>query len=278
MSRDKEALAFIADLATKAGKAHCFQPPHEPDGVYLIFKPDGTHERVETPPPREERLFFNVDHLAEWGHGQMSPTAWVSLSEIRVTAVNPRQNYGVLPIGESPQLGDLKKLDASVTWTDQAGLVRFLRTNMAGCVPQELVGKFRNVRWMKNESGAGNLQHTGSNLGKSLEAAVTGVDVLPESFEVSIPMTKDPLLGLGRQRVVVIVDIDHVQNRFALIPVPGDVARAVRAAEIELCERMADAIMRNRPGLAPNAIEDDEKRKETQAEVFPVYAGRASVK
>jgi hypothetical protein len=272
-----EALSFLSEQAVKAGREAVLTPKDEPPGVYYMLDPAGEYVRKETPAPQERRTFSNPDSLAEWAWNLPDPRAWVSLAEVRVTAEDARQSFGVLPVGHSPQLNALLELEAKPRWMDQMELVRFLRTTVGGClVDASLVATFRNLSLSKNEAMRSNAQQDRASLGKALEAQVTGAGAIPEDIDVNIPMVRDPLLPIRRQPVKLVLETDPVQVRFMLHVYPGDLVRAMRSAELELYNQTVEAVIRNRPGAGLEAIEDDVKRASAVKD-FRVYSGRASV-
>ena len=120
---------------------------------------------------------------------------------------------------------------------DQPGLVRFLRLTLAVDDPI-LIGKFRRIDWKQSDEGSAEVRHGVDKMGRAINAAVQGIDELPEWIDVDLPVY-DVEGERGLHRVRLLLEIDAVNRQFVLVPRPGDLQRAIDEHQRDIADRLA---------------------------------------
>lgn len=265
----REAMQFVSTLAQEASGRRVFRPDGEPPNVYLVMKPDGTYERVQTaePPDRSEAL--DIDTLCRVAVAYLVPEkpslpgVWYSRDGV-VADLTPPAEHGptcTLKLSMSPQLARLAEWDRQGRVSlEQAPLIITLRTLFAGCVPDSLVKAVRNVRATKNTDGRSEVGHGKVSVGKSIVAELTGADAIPEQVTFQVPVFAQSSVKVT-QDVRVAIDPDVQNERFTLVVLPGDIEQAQTNAEAILAKRIGDCLA----GLAAD---------DRPADAIPVYRGR----
>lgn len=239
----KELVEKIGALAVEAHGVEVVTPPGEPKHRYAIRKPDGTLEWFEaTPPPRQhavrsvEALVDVARHFKEDG---CLPTCWYSRTGV-VLVVNEmagRRDRVTLPLGLSVPLTDLMLREAKRQPVGQAQLVSLLRTTLARCVRGNLLEMVRRVNFSQSAAGHGELHHGKSSIGKSLQAELTGAAALPENVTFDVPVFSGHFHTV--QPVECALEVAPETQTFTLVPIPGDIERAVALGEAALGSRLA---------------------------------------
>lgn len=242
-----EFIREIANLATQAESPTVTDV--DPVTQMITFK--GEKGFRDKPRPREVRYFSNLGSFVLWANEQSTHCAFldeeqthrieifVSLDRIVATIHDPNQSIGTVAVGLSPQLKLLQSWTTPV-WQEQKALLSTLRMQFDGCVTPATVAVFRNLKLVRNEQGEANYQHQRQNLGKNLEAQVTGADAIPETITFTVPVVADPFLGVATCRIKSIVEVDALNGRFCLYVPPQEITIAQRTAEQQLFQMVKD--------------------------------------
>ncbi len=124
-------------------------------------------------------------------------------------------------------------------WLDQAAFVRFLWLN--GLATDVIVAQFRRLRWASGQTANANLQRGKESLGREIEAEVAGAEELPTELVLSIPVYRAPGERTAYQ-VKCAVDTSPGDERLRLVPLPGELEKAVDLAQADIHKRLTDAL------------------------------------
>ncbi len=91
----------------------------------------------------------------------------------------------------------------------------------------------------------------------------------------NVPAVANTYLPVRSVSIRALLEIEPVQVRFSLHPLPNEIDRAKGAAEIELFNLVTAAITRASQG--GKGRPDDEADREAALKAFPAYQGKANV-
>ena len=118
---------------------------------------------------------------------------------------------------------------------------------MSGCLGSsgDLLGIIRAVKFSISQTGEQSRSQGKASIGSQLEAQLTGANALPEIVSFSVPVFANPLVPVV-ETVTCTLDVDEMNAKFSLQPVPLDIDRAIAAAEIEVGVRIENYIKSNK--------------------------------
>lgn len=104
---------------------------------------------------------------------------------------------------------------------DQRGMIWFLRHSMAKALADPgLVPLFRTFSFQQRNTGNSTIEHGKESLGRSVEAACTAGQTMPEWIEVRVPFVTEPTLA-KRYPILLMLEILTTECLFQLVPEPG---------------------------------------------------------
>lgn len=118
--------------------------------------------------------------------------------------------------------------------------IRLLRI-VLGLDNQGVVDQFRKLEWKLQGDTSAEVRHAKESMGKSIMAEVQGVDDLPDELVVSVPVYRD----VGERTPIDIacaIEIDARNQTLELMPLPGEVERAVQLAQADIEGRLLDTL------------------------------------
>lgn len=183
---------------------------------------------------------------------------WCDEFQIYLTfdAVEEPYCHAVYKLEQAAQLELLRKWDASGNGValSQPELVLILRTTLYGCYGSypKLLTSARRVDVRKAQEATGVVEKSKASISKSLLAEVSGMDDVPDIVEFEIPIHQERPF---RTKVKVAFEFDPQTERFKLVPLPGELTKALIEA-------------RNNIG------KEIEEEQQAQGTAFPVYYGR----
>jgi len=172
------------------------------------------------------------------------PVIWHGMNQVvLVLDDEDRRDVVELPLMFSTQFETLRELEAEPRAFDQRSFIRLLRTKLR--LDPSMVAPFRRLDWHRSDEGSGDVQHGKDRLGKQIEAKVQAIDALPEDPVFHVPVYNE----MGEREAYAVqcaLEIDTLNQKLGLIPLPGelDVAidRAQESIHTRLCEEFADEI------------------------------------
>lgn len=224
-----EAIKFIADLAEQAKRPRTVRNDSEPAHVYWLQQPTGL-TRIEAAPPPIAHEFYSIESLAGHEAAKNGHSIWYSRTGVTMLFNAERRDQACIQFGVSPQLEKLCGMASAPARMDQKAILMFLRVDMAGCYPTHpgLVHTLRAVKWIKKEEGSSATSQGKASLGRSIEAAVTGIDDIPDELYFDLPV----FAGYGYRAVVpCVLDATPDDQGFKIRPIAGSIEAAFCHAE-----------------------------------------------
>lgn len=234
----KELFDRVVGMAQANLKHDILRPPAEPEHVYLVAAPDGSLSRHEAePPPRRHEarsLATVVDFVQEFHGGEAGQKVAVWFDRGGVTALlddDTRRDRVTMPLTLTAPMQVLKGLNPQTDF-EQKALIRLLRMQLGDCLPDgSFLACVRKLKFRSTQDGQSVVEVGKSSIGRTLEAEVSGAGTFPE--EVTLyPQVWNELNV--RSAVRCVVDAEPTNQRFQLVPAPGEIERALRHAEDEL--------------------------------------------
>ncbi len=239
----QELFEAIQEQAREAMSPKVFQAPGEPPHRYYLATPDGTTSLLSADPPPRNHQASDLETVARWASAGAGPVAvWYSRAGV-VALLNDetRRDRVSLKLTLSPQMKTIMALDVKAPAYDQKAFIRLLRIDLAGCLPSpNLLQAVRTLKFSVLRGVEGEVQHGKESIGRALKAELVGANALPEDVILRLP----PWEGVVAAHVEIAcaVEIDPVGERPQLIPFPGQVERAVRAAEADLGSQLRELL------------------------------------
>lgn len=229
----KDAMEFLKGLVSKAEvlKAPLVTMLPGRGNKYILTKVDGSAQEMADPPPRSHRVdsvASLMTAIVKWGR-EIPPVVYVGEKSIIVVIDDQEDRLDTitLPLTKHKQWVELESLGGG---RDQKSIVRLLRHNFAGCVPEGFVARLRQLAFNRRNDGSATVTHGKESLGHAVEASVSNSESIPEDILFRVPMFD---LDLDtRQSIKVTVEIDPLAGQIALDPVPGELEFA-RTRQLE---------------------------------------------
>jgi len=243
----KELFDAMTEQSAKAITPTVLQNDCEPGDVYYLCVPGEKPERVLAEPAPRDYVAKSVTALAsvvsDWIDTD-APAVWFDRTKVfAYRDETKRRDKIVCPLTFTRQLQCLQRLDGSAKWLDQKGFIRLLRIDLYGCLEQEqaLVPNLRRVKFSAGSSGTGVVLAQKASLTKEMQAELTtDAGEIQEWVNVDIQVFEDPAF---RAVVKCALEINPESNTpFALVPLAGEIERAIRSAEAEVGILIAQAI------------------------------------
>jgi len=254
-----DTVKLIQDTAQKAAAPKA--PPRLETGdptrlaYYDPTAADGPIVAFDVPPEPRAHAVEDLETLAALasaaasaveGHGS---ALWFSPREIVLLFDQAdRREEARMPLPVSEPFQALQGLSAQDLLT-QKGLIRLLRLRLGVDNPATL-DRFRRLDWSTTARTKAETRHQKESLGKEIVAAVQGVEEIPDTLTVTVPVYDLPGLPCP-QDVRLALEVDAGEQRFTLVPLPGQLAAAKAAA--------ADTVRAALTAMAPDV---------------PLYCGR----
>jgi len=192
---------------------------------------EGNHHTVQIPPPLRDHHPETLDTLAALAVDANDATGdavlWVSPQAVVLVRDNAdRRDVARLALVPSRQAAALGVLDEGEA-LDQRAFIRLLRLDLAA--PADLVARFRKLDWAKCDETRGHLGKDKESLGRNITAQVQGLEDLPETVDLEVPLYDNPDLA-HTWLIRLALEVDVLNHTFTLRPLPGALARAVNLA------------------------------------------------
>lgn len=183
---------------------------------------------------------------------------WCDSNEVTLTfdTVNKPNDYVKLTYSFTAQTDLISSWDDSGNGValSQPELVLLLRTTLYGCYGSypNLLKSARKVDSKKVQEATGIVERSKASISKSLLAEVSGMDDIPDVIEFEFPIHQERKF---KTKVKVAFEFDAHAERFKLVPLPGELTRALIEARNNIGTEIAD-------------------EQAAQGTAFPVYYGR----
>lgn len=241
----KDALEFLSEQAVRARQPEILKPPAEPDHIYLMQDSEGEWLRNEADPKPRNHIARDLSAIIDFaGRATEGEPSAVWYSREKVVCVlddSTRRDTVTLPLPYSPQLKALMGVER--TAFDQKGIILFLRVTLKACLGQcpDLIETLRRVKFDNGMVIDSAVNHGRSSIGKEIRSEITGAKVIPEYVRLDVPIFESGFPQL-RFPVEVAIDPDPSTAQFKLLPIPGEIERAIAAAEASIGEQLQNAL------------------------------------
>jgi hypothetical protein len=237
----KETLQLIQETAQKAQRAAIVDVPGDGRHVYMQ---QGDHvDKLEVPPACRTHVVHSLAELIAYALNQANPKpiVWHGMEGVvLLTDDADRRDRVVFPLTQSARFKVLCKLAEETVLMQQAAFVKLLRIQL-GLDNLVVVSKFRKLDWAVGNEGQSEVRHGADRLGKSITAKVQGIDELPEELDVPVPVYQQT--GEREEYVVrCAIEIDAVNQRFQLVPLPDELERVMDLAQDSIGKRLAGGL------------------------------------
>ncbi len=241
-----DALWVIQRTAVAAAGVGIMSIPGDPGKVLICS--GGRYTPYELPPPVRrhsiDSLETMIDFATWWKDLDGEPcTIWHALGNIVLRmGASPYEHQANYTLVQSRGMLRLATLDQEKNQGfEQRDFIRLLRIEL-GQDNATLVTQFRRLDWDTTDKRSGEVSKDRESLGAAITKKVQGVDELPDELAVEISVY-DNLPEGERVFVLCAVEIDFANQRFSLVPLPGELQAAIRITHAlihrELCDRLA---------------------------------------
>ncbi len=245
MNVPKETLELIQETAQKAQKAQLLDI--RGDGRTAYVQLDGKLQMVPIEPAPRNHLVCSLADLLAFAErcrddDTADPVVWPANDEV-VLIINDadRRDRVTFSLEQSEPFEALWTLRKSrPTPLDLRSFIRLLRITL-GLDNQRVVDQFRKLEWKLQDGTSAEVQHTKESMGKAIMAEVQGVDDLPDELVVQVPVYRDA----GERTPIDIacaIEIDARNQTLELMPLPGEVERALQLAQADIQGRLMSAL------------------------------------
>ena len=238
-----ELVEKLVSLGSESQTIVYEKPPAEPPHVYFTREQNGDLlRRSAEPAPRQHTaldLQPIIDMAKTWSEYCKIVSIWASRQGVvcLLDDATRRDRVSML-LSWSEQLAVLKGFaQPTPTWMKQEDLVRVLRISLAGCVPTSLLPIVRKTKFRQNAEGETEVAHGKASMGRSMERELTGTSNIPEQITVIVPLWQG-FQAHHPYPVECAIEIDVVTERFAIVPLPGEIERAIRKGESDLINHL----------------------------------------
>ena len=216
------------EIATGDTRTITYYDPKAPDGPIVTFNvpPEPrTHAVDDLETLAALATAADIDAVID-GHG---PALWFSPAGIiLVFDREDRRETASMSLHFTEPFHTLQVLDAEGDPLTQKGLIRLLRLRLGVADPATL-DRFRRLDWTATATTKAETRHQRESLGKEITAAVQGVEEIPDTLTVTVPVYDLPGLPCPHD-VRLGLEVDANEQRFTLVPMPGQLSAAIADA------------------------------------------------
>lgn len=225
----KEFFEAISGQAVKASGLKVIKLPG-PEHIYLIDQGEGRFQIRNTEPPPRKHKAFDISAVVQFAAKHESAAVWYSrVGVVCLTDDDTRRDEVRLVLSLSEQVKAIATISGKPF--AQRDLILLMRTTFADCLGAagDLLAVLRGVRFRSAAGGESMVKHGSRSVGKTLEQEITGTGALPEYVKLQVPVWGNAFLSV--QTVRLALEPDPETETFKLIPLPGELERAIEAGE-----------------------------------------------
>lgn len=223
----QELAQYLIDTGKKCVETKVLKHPSDLDKS-LVIGPDGVRE-LETPrmPPRESIECNSEQDFAlalASRADELLNEVWYDDGRAVAYSLDPHRYLTVsVDFYPHPIVHSLLSLTKERAF-DQRQLVKFLRVELNGCVPDFVLARFRQLNWESVRRSRQVVQHGNASLDAEVKASVTAGDsTAPEEFVVNVPLFANARYASVRFTALVLVDMETETAKIVLTLAPGAV-------------------------------------------------------
>jgi hypothetical protein len=250
---DAAALKEIERIITSAN-SEIVECDAEPGGVYYVRQGDKL-ERVEAKPGPVKHIAQELKTIADFANRhKTTATLWVATGMDGANAKclmadKPEGDQACIFLKHSDPFAELTKLQSN--WQKmpfkQHDLVLSLRTTFANAIDAktDLLGCVRSVRFRTQAESSGVIEKGRASVGKSIEQQVSGAREIPEEVVFSVPVYASGHMVYVSVRVA--IEVDMGKEQFFLIPLPGEIEKALATARLSIASWVVNQLEEDSP-------------------------------
>lgn len=239
----KEALSFIAELATKGDKPHKVYGDAHKDVYYV----GGKFETVARAPADRNHEVGTLETLADLAKRfkaeGLSPVVWYRFGSVNLVVddAGQRTNTVKFYIAFSETWPIVERL--AVQRHDHKAFVRLLRIDLVDAIPAaDLLDRLRTIKFENGAITRATIKRGDESLGREISARLeTGKVEIPDEVVLSVAPFSNPSED-ERYPVRCIVDVDVEAQKFSLVPRPDELDRVRSMAVASLADRLHDLL------------------------------------
>lgn len=236
-----ELVEKLQSLAIVAEMPRIVEESVEPDHVYLLAKPGGAIEKMRAEPAPRQHVALSPEAIRDYLNAESVESIWFSRAAVVAILDAERRERITFTLQLSDQLKTLQTLEKR-QWMKQAQFVSLLRISLHDCLGPagDILATCRRLKFKQLQDGEAAIEHGKASIGRTLQAELSGAGIIPELVSMDVPVFHN--LRLPLSRVQCAIDIDAPAESLALIPLAGEIERAIQAAESKLGERLAELL------------------------------------
>lgn len=233
---DIQTLSKIESLVKESNRVEFIHPDAEPKHIYFVR--NGVNlDRKEAAPATKKHVASSIDTLvakAAETSKNSGAEVWVDRTGVVLLLDSNRRDTVSFNLSLSNQMMVLDELKSKAL--SQKDIIFLLRTTFRDSLglAGDIVPVLRNVKFNAEQKGESEIQHGRSSVGKSITAEVTGTKVLPEYVTLNVPVFAQAAMQQVKEEVVCALEPDAATVTFRLIALPGELEKAIGAAELRV--------------------------------------------
>ena len=244
----REALEYFASLAQRADEPFEVKGVTEESRVFLVGGQEVIVERCH--PSRSHRV-DHIDEIAALAKRFKDiwclPVIWCSPKAVVLVFDDLEFRHNVatmtLNLGDSFRVLAALRANPGAAWKAHKDFVRLLRIDLARTLdPAALLRRVERVRWSAETAITATTRGAKESLDKSMlaEAKMDGED-LPDEVTLNVRVLKNP----GEDATYPVrctVEVDAMEQRFRLLPLPDEIERVESLVVASLIQRLKDSL------------------------------------
>lgn len=235
----EEALQHIGSVAVEASRVRHTQFEELSDGNWLLTDPASGVIKIVNIGQFEHGTVCSIEDLLKVADTYPDTIKGVYVNKTQAVlqlrgADQPKARY-VLPLRLNPVI-DVLGACSNMT---HIACMKMLRVHLASAdiTPDDFKTVMSALKFENTQENATTIKKGEESIGRSIRAKVTGEGNIPEEIRVSFPVYPDvPPHFVAEVRCSVI--IDSVENRINVIPIPGEIERAVIEAQSHVASQI----------------------------------------
>lgn len=235
-----------------------FHENREPSHVYLIKNALGELQKVYADEPPEHSTALSLVSLTRRlldvvDEDGIKQDVWFSRECVLATIASGTLNDIRFIPSYTPQFKRLMTMQVDFKYS-QAQAYRLLRLELEGVGGlDDAINAIKLVQFNHTQNAAGQVDRGKSSIGQQARSELAGVEKIPPI----LPLTVEVLENVSGtcQRVRLAIDPDAEAQSFRIFPLPGEIERAIQAAEKTI-------------GTQLMALLSDEAAKELLADIY----------
>lgn len=209
---------------------------------------NGTQSYIKKDPPRCSRSLSSLESVAVLlsKHGTENAVTYVDFDGISgFLDDEDRIEQFMMNFESSAQIQALNLCGSGMT---QRGLVRVLRTSLAGCVRHEsIVPLVRQIEFNVDRGSRSELKTNSESMGRSVEKQVRAkAGEIPDELRMTLPLFSVPHDMVTDIEITCAVEIDMDAEKISLIPTSDSLERERNRVVGEIRERLASLVPEGR--------------------------------